>query len=165
MIYIKIRKIAITFDVIFVLLIILSRRNCNFTSSFRKFAHSHRYSTREFLRLRDSGTVVAFTFDFCLPVSLRLSQFSRLYATEGTIWNAGDARTRVLSGAKNEVLFGNRKREKERERERVWRILNNNGCVRRLDSKEGKLKGEKWGRKEYEEVKNIIIIYNFYINN
>lgn len=33
--------------------------------------------------------------------------------------------------------------ERERERERVWRILNNNGCVRRLDSKEGKLKGEK----------------------
>lgn len=51
-----------------------------------------------------------------MPVSLRLSQFSRLYATEGTIWNAGDARTRVLSGAKNEVLFGNSKRERERER-------------------------------------------------
>lgn len=103
----------IIFDVIFVLLIILSRRNRNgVTSSFRKFVHSHRYSTREFLRLRDSGTAVAFTFDFWLPVFLRLSQFSRLYATEGTIWNAGDARTRVLSGAKNEVLFGNRKRER-----------------------------------------------------
>ena len=116
LIYIKIHEMIQIANVIFVLLIILPREeivialrvlfeNSRILIGIR-LANSYVYAIREqWWRLPStSGCRCPY-----------VSQFSRLYATEGTIWNAGDARTRVLSGAKNEVLFGNREREKERE--------------------------------------------------
>lgn len=131
----------IIFDVIFVLLIILSRRNRNgVTSSFRKFAHSHRYSTREFLRLRDSGHsggVYLRLLAAGVPTSLAIFAFVR---DRG---NNLKRRRRTYASFKWSEKWGAIWKQKERERVYVWGILNNNGCVRRLDSKEGKLKGEK----------------------